>query len=452
MKRNIFIVVLTMATMIFTSSCKKDPWQILAKKNLNAFEELNGTAPYVLEDGVLIGTTVVNSPNSFLCTKEKYGDFILEFDTWFDPKMNSGVQIRSESTPDYKNGRVHGYQVELDPSPRAWSGGIYDEARRGWLYSLEKNPEGKKALKVGEWNHYRIEAIGNSIRTWINGIPCADLIDNMTPSGFIAFQVHSIGKDEKRAGLKVMWKNIKILTTELDTYKTPYTPVIPQISYMDNQLTEREKSEGWKLLFDGKTSKGWMNAKTKAFPENGWEIKDGVIMVSPATKKPGGGGDIVTTETFKNFELSFDFMYAKGANSGIKYFINIDKDNGRQASIGCEYQILDNTNHPDAKKGKDSNRTLASLYDLIATKYSRTPGPDQWNRGTIIVRGNKVQHWLNGGLAVEYEKGTKEWNKIVSESKFHKVKGFAETDESHILLQDHGNNVKYKNIKIKELK
>ena len=171
-------------------------WTKLVKKDLSAWEQLNGMAPFKVEKGgVVVGTTVPDSPNSFICTKEKYGDFILEFDTWFDPQMNSGVQIRSESRSDYLDGQVYGYQVELDPSPRAWTGGIYDESRRLWLYTLDINPQAKTAFKNNEWNHFRIEAIGTSIRTWVNGIPCADLIDDLTPSGFIALQVHGIGSD-----------------------------------------------------------------------------------------------------------------------------------------------------------------------------------------------------------------------------------------------------------------
>lgn len=427
-------------------------WKKLVKKDLSGWEVLNGTAPYKVEKGVIIGTTVVNSPNTFLCTREKYGDFILEFDTWFDPQMNSGVQFRSESSPDYQNGRVHGYQVELDPSPRAWSGGIYDEGRRGWLYTLDNNPAGQKALKVGDWNHYRVEAIGNSIRTWINGIPCADLLDAMTPSGFIALQVHSIGKEESKAGLQVKWKNIRIITDNLDKYKTPYAPVIPQVSFLDNVLTEREKQDGWRLLFDGKSSAGWMNARSKAFPGSGWEIKDGTLTVNPETKAKGGGGDIVTTDKFRNFELIFDFKYTKGANSGLKYFIDIESDNGALASIGCEYQVLDDINHPDAKAGINGNRTLAGLYDLIPPKNKRDNGADAWNRGIIIVNGNKVQHWLNGQMTVEYERGNEAWKALVETSKFKGSPGFGEVQEGRILLQDHGNLVSFKNIKIREIK
>ncbi len=351
----IFITLILLACIVNPAHGQ---WKKLAKKDLSGWEQLNGTAPFKLEKSIVTGTTVLDSPNSFLCTKEKYGDFILEFDTWFDPQMNSGVQFRSESRPDYQNGRVHGYQVELDPSDRAWSGGIYDEARRGWLYTLDKNPRGQKALKAGEWNHYRVEAIGNSIRTWINGVPCADLVDAMTPKGFIALQVHSVGKDESRVGLQVKWKNIRIITENPDKYKTPYTPVIPQVSFLDNLLTEREVKEGWKLLFDGKTTAGWMNARRKTTPATGWEVKDGNIVISAATRGKDGGGDIVTVDKFGNFELIVDFKYGKGANSGIKYFVDTESNNGSLSSIGCEYQVIDDLTNADAKAGTGGNRLI----------------------------------------------------------------------------------------------
>jgi hypothetical protein len=450
MKKFIFINAVLLSLLL--SGCSSDrQWQNLIKDDLSNWEQLNGTATFELIDGEVVGTTVLNSPNSFLCTKENYSDFILEFDTWFDPQMNSGVQIRSESRDDYQNGRVHGYQVEMDPSERAWSGGIYDEARRGWLYTLDKNPEGQKALKVGEWNHYRVEAIGKSIRTWINEVPCADLIDGMTPSGFIALQVHSIGRDSSREGLQVKWKNIRIITEDPAEYATPYEPVIPQYSYLDNELTEREKEEGWKLLFDGATSNGWMNAKSKTFPTAGWEIKEGTLTLNPETKGTDGGGDIVTVDKFKNFELIVDFKYSTGANSGIKYFVDIESDNGSRASIGCEYQILDDRQNPDAKAGIEGNRTLAGLYDLIAPANKRDNGANQWNRAIIVVNGSKVQHWLNGQLNLEYDRSTPAWKELVAASKFKNIPGFGEAEEGRILLQDHGNMVSFKNIKIREI-
>ena len=450
MKRTILLLTITTLLLVSTG-CTEGKWEKLITKDLSGWEQLNGTAPFKLEKGMIIGTTVLNSPNSFLCTKEKYGDFILEFDTWFDPEMNSGVQIRSESTPDYQNGRVHGYQVEMDPSSRAWSGGIYDEARRGWLYTLDRNPEGQKALRVGEWNHYRIEAIGNSIRTWINGIPCADLLDDMTPSGFIALQVHSVGDNESAVGEQVKWKNLRIITKDLDKYKTPYTPVIPQESFLNNVLTDREIKEGWKLLFDGKTSANWMNAKTGIFPSSGWVIENGTLTVDPGTRTgEGGGGDIVTEKKFRNFELIVDFLYSQGANSGIKYFVDTERENGTLASIGCEYQILDDRLNPDAQAGLSGNHKLACLYDLIAPQNVRDNGSSNWNRATIIVNGKKVQHWLNGQLTVEYERSGPEWQELVAKSKFRDIKGFGEGDEGRILLQDHGTVVSFKNIKIRE--
>lgn len=453
MKTNVIIrnVLLALVVTMIPLTAEAQ-WKKMVKKDLSAWEQKNGTAPFRVEKGVVIGTTVTDSPNSFMCTKELYGDFILEFETWFDPQMNSGVQIRSESKADYQNGRVHGYQVEMDPSARAWSGGIYDEARRGWLYSLERNPEGRKALKVGEWNHYRIEAFGPSIRTWVNGIPCADLVDDMTPEGFIALQVHSIGSDKAKAGLEVKWKNIRIITKNAEKYRTPYTPVIPQVSFLSNTLTEREQAEGWKLLFDGKTSAGWMNARTKKFPENGWDIKDGQLIMNPETKKQGGGGDIVTLDKYTNFILIVDFMYGKGGNGGIKYFVDTEVDGGKLASIGCEYQILDDRNHPDAKAGINGNRTLAGLYDLIAPVNKRDNGVDKWNRAMIVVNGNKVQHWLNDNMTVEYERGTPKWKELVANSKYKGYAGFGEAGSGRILIQDHGNRIAYKNIKIREIK
>jgi len=156
-----------------------------------------------------------------------YGDFELHVEYRVDPLLNSGIQIRSHvfkedteiiiksANGDEKKrkvaaGRVHGYQVEIDPSDRAWSGGIYDEGRRGWLNNLEKNEAARKAFKQNEWNHYRIVCKGDSIKTWVNGVPAADLKDDLTSSGFIALQVHGVGKHPEKVGKQVIWRNVKI--------------------------------------------------------------------------------------------------------------------------------------------------------------------------------------------------------------------------------------------------
>jgi len=196
-----------------------DQWQELFDgKTLTGWIQRGGKANYVVEDGSIVGTTVKGTPNSFMCTKKNYCDFILELDYKVNPELNSGVQIRSECFDKKKTvelggkkieiaaGRVHGYQVEIDPSPRAYSGGIYEEGRRGWLNDLKKNEPARKAFKQNDWNHYRIEANGDSIKTWINGVPAADLKDSVTPCGFIGLQVHA----HKEAGLQVRFKNIRI--------------------------------------------------------------------------------------------------------------------------------------------------------------------------------------------------------------------------------------------------
>jgi len=220
---------------------------------------------------------------------------------------------------------------------------------------------------------------------------------------------------------------------------------------IDNTLSDSEVKEGWQLLFDGKTSDGWMNAKTGSFPESGWEIKDGTLFTNPEAKGENGGGDIVTTGKFRDFELLVDFNYKPGANSGIKYFVDTEINDGALRSIGCEYQILDDNLHPDAKAGLSGNHKLACLYDLIPPENVKDNGPDTWNTARIVVKGNHIQHWLNGQMTVEYYRGTQEWNEIVSKSKFRDIAGFGETVEGRILLQEHGNAVAFKNVKIREI-
>ncbi len=176
-------------------------------KTLKGWVQKNGKAKFEVKDGAIVGTTVPGEPNSFLCTEQHYANFVLELEFWVDEELNSGVQIRSQSTSDYQNGRVHGYQVEIDPSPRAWTAGIYDEAGRGWLYDMRLNEAARKAFKHGDWNHLHIEAIGSHIRTWINGVPAANLIDSALSEGFIGLQVHQ----HPKAGLQVKWRNIRIL-------------------------------------------------------------------------------------------------------------------------------------------------------------------------------------------------------------------------------------------------
>ncbi|WP_375438396.1 DUF1080 domain-containing protein [uncultured Hymenobacter sp.] len=431
-----------------------DTWQNLFDgKTLTGWKRVAGTADYKVENGVIVGTTVMNSGNTFLVTEKEYGDFQLELDIMLESNVsNSGVQTRSHfNTPGFEN-KVYGRQVEIDPSERSWSGGVYDEARRQWLYPLDLNPKAKPLFKVGQYNHMKVECIGNEMKTWLNGTPVAYVVDPVDANGFIGLQVHGITTKEQE-GKKVYFKNIKIKTTDLKPSAFPTDIYV--VNFMPNMLTPYEKEHGWKLLFDGKSSTGWRSAKGTAFPTKGWQVNDGTMSVLPSEgKEATNGGDIVTTAQFKAFDLSFDFKLTPGANSGLKYFVTLaEKSEG--SAIGLEYQVLDDELHPDAKLGREGNRTLASLYDL--KKADKNPRfihkIGEWNVGRVVVYpDNRVEHYLNGAKVLEYTRGSKEFRDLVAMSK-HKIwPNFGEAPAGHLLLQDHGNNVSFRSIKIKELK
>jgi hypothetical protein len=222
MSRPILSLLSIFALVLLTAPLAADEWKPLFDgKSLDGWEQKGGEAKYRVEDGQVVGTSVPNTGNSFLCTTKNYGDFILELEFKVDPRLNSGVQIRSQCFAEpmlvvgkkIPAGRVHGYQVEIDPSDRAWSGGIYDEGRRGWLNDLKDtdtkdNAAARKAFKQDDWNQFRVECRGDSIKTWLNGVPAADLTDGMTPEGFIALQVHGVGAEKEPR--EVRWRNIRI--------------------------------------------------------------------------------------------------------------------------------------------------------------------------------------------------------------------------------------------------
>ena len=452
------VFVLASVFVIILSSCnqvKKDnaPWvNIFDGETLNGWSKIGGNASYEVKDGTIVGTSTLNTPNTFLRSDKIYGDFILELEYKVDPKLNSGIQIRSNSIPSYNNGRVHGYQVEIDPSDRAWSAGIYEEGRRGWLNPLKDNLAAQKAFKQNEWNKYRIEAIGDTIKTWINGVPAAYLIDDYTSTGFIGLQVHGIGKNKEKNGTQVTWKNIRVITENVQRYsqKSSIDPVVTK-----NNLFGKEAESGWKMLWDGKTTNGWKGAKLASFPESGWEIKDGVLSVLPSGgAESKAGGDIVTTELYSDFELKLDFKITEGANSGIKYYVDTEINKGTGSSIGLEFQILDDAKHPDANLGNHKgSRTVSSLYDLIQADTNKVVNPiGEWNHARIVSKNNHVEHWLNNRKVLEYERKSPEYLKLVAESKYEKWPNFGEADQGRILLQDHGDFVSYRNIKIRSLK
>lgn len=222
----------------------------------------------------------------------------------------------------------------------------------------------------------------------------------------------------------------------------------------DNTLSKAEIKQGWKLLWDGQTGKGWHTAAGGTIPNKGWTMQGGILQDhADGDHGEGHSGDLLTDGDYENFELSVDFKLTSGANSGIKYFVNEDKATGGDPTIGLEYQLLDDDRHPDAKLGRDGNRTEASLYDLIPaakTKPYRAIG--EWNTARIVVRGAHTEHWLNGVKVVEFERFTPAFRQLVQESKYKTLPNFGELHHGHIQLQDHGDTAFFRNIKIRPLR
>ncbi|HTA95103.1 MAG TPA: family 16 glycoside hydrolase, partial [Verrucomicrobiae bacterium] len=298
------------------------------------------------------------------------------------------------------------------------------------------------------WNHLRVEAVGDSMKTYLNGVLRADIHDSLTPKGFFGLQVHN-SNEKSIEGAQVRFKNIRLQKIS----PKPMAPLPPP-----NTLTEKEIKDGWKLLWDGKTTDGWRSAKSDEFPTESWVIENGELSV---TNDNGGesavGGDIITRDRYSNFELSADFKITPGANSGIKIFAQPDISavtptgamTNTGSGIGLEYQILDDARHPDAKLGVNGDRTLGSLYDLFPASKNKKPNYiGEWNTARIVSRGNHVDYYLNGEKILSYTRGSSAFRKAAAASKYRNIPNFGEWPDGHILLQEHGSPVSFRNIKI----
>jgi hypothetical protein len=273
----------------------------------------------------------------------------------------------------------------------------------------------------------------------------AEVYDGLTTNGVIGLQVHGVGADTTRVGLQVAFRDIRIREIEPET----------------NTLSEQEKADGWRLLWDGQTTDGWRSPKSDEFPTKSWVITNGEFrVVASGNAEAQMGGDIITRQRYANFDLRAEFKTTPGCNSGIKIFVqpNIAPvlSNGQRAAvgsaIGMEYQILDDLRHPDAKLGRNGDRTCASLYDLIPAPTNKVVMPmGEWNQARILSRGKHVIFWLNGIKTLEFDRGSAEFRQLVAESKYHNIPDFGEWADGHILLQEHGSEVSFRNVKIHEL-
>ena len=348
-------------TFLFCACSQDEGLDLIANDSIELLEQKGGKAIYTLENGILTGIAKSNTHNSFLCTKENYSNFILDFSMSIDPRLNSGVQIRSKVIDVNNKEALKGYQVEIDPSERAWSGGIYEESDRGWISNLAKNPAGRKAFKNGAWNHYHIEAIDSSIRVWVNGINTANLLDKNCVSGVIGFQVHSIS-DESLENTQVQWKDIVLRTENLDKHRFPLKPDDTEINLIPNTLSKKEKKKGWKLI------------QSK---------------------------NLLQSMALEQFEFQLEYKLKKGTGGKITYGI-IDSTEQK-----LSYPVLDDNN---ATHVQFHNQKSGALMGIYSAQNLSIPGAakamrahDQWSQVLISVTKDSVEHWLNNNKVLAYD-------------------------------------------------
>ena len=371
-------------------------------KTLNGFRQINGTATYEVVDGAILGTTKAGSPNSFLCTEKRYGDFELQFEVKLhNPRLNSGVQIRSHSYETYRNGRVHGYQVEISSNGNA--GFIYDEARRGWLSRDRSDESARAAYRPEAWNHYRILCKGDVMKTWVNGVPVAQVVDSMTAEGFIGLQVHGVRGDPH---WQVAWRNLWIREIEEDSS-------VP--------------------IFNGKDLQGWMGKP------NGWYVDE-----SGALARRPKSGYLWTKEMYDDFELTVDFKVSEKCNSGI--FFRTDPENPVQG--GFEIQLFDSYGRTELTD-KDSG----AFYNARAPRINAMKPSGEWNTCVVRALGSRLSVRLNGEEVIDVD--LDDWkvpnqNPDGSRNKFRTaLKDLPRT--GHIGIQDHGKPVWFRNLRVERL-
>ncbi len=377
-------------------------------KTLNGWTARGGKASYSVEGQDIVGRTVVGTPNSFLCSDKMYGDFELEYEVKVDPRLNSGVQIRSASAPGYKKGQVHGYQIEIDPSARAWSGGFYDEGRLGWLQDVSKNPAGQKSFKNGEWNKFRVLAMGDHFQTWVNGVAVTNFHHDLSRFGFIGLQVHSA----KEAGWEVRFRNLRIKDFGVSTMAPP-------------------KGGRW-LLENERDLKNWTSEK-KEGELCPWTWVGKSLQVKP------GSGDIVTRDKFKDFQIHVEFAVDENGKTGQQ-----NGNSGVYIQQSYEVQILNS-----APRGPLDNE-CGGIYTVKAPDYAMAKLPGEWQSYDIWFTAAK---WKDGMKSAD-ARVTVVHNGVLIHKNVpvpHTTGGGLPEAEGArpVRLQDHGNKIQFRNIWVK---
>jgi hypothetical protein len=377
-----------------------------------------------------------------IITKDQYDDFELVFEWKVTPGGNSGVIYRVSESFDRPWHTGPEYQVLDDALHRD---GKDPRTAADSFYALV-SAEGKTIKPVGEYNSSRIVARGSRIEHWLNGkkVVALDLgsygvnqligqskfADKprfaMETAGHICFQHHH---DE------VWFQNIKVRRLE------PQKKLV--VAKRDNRLSNAQRDAGWRKLFSGETPKSWRGFLKETFPEEGWVVEDGTLK----HLSNGGGGDIVTKQRYQEFDFEFEWKVAPGANSGVKYFILEEE---RRKTIRHEYQVIDDEKHPDALRGPKWQ--TAGFYDCFPASNRVLHPVGEFNQSRILVQGNQAEHWLNGVMVLSYTLGSPEVLEAVAKSKFKNVEGFGQRHRGRLLLQDHNDEVAYRNLRIRNLK
>ena len=408
----VFIYLAIFALSGCVDAKPKTQWQTLFDgQSLEGWQTINGDVPFLVENGEIIGKTAAGIPTRYLATDKPYRDFILELEMNNAEGENSGIQFRSIQAPQFRAG-LTGYQMEVDPSARAWTGGIFFEGLGQWRHPIIDNPKCTSAWNDKGWNKMRIEAKGPRLRTFVNEQSCAYLYDATLDEGYIALQIHSIGRMPGRANAPTRWRNIRILEDPKDGNYTSTDNGFPSISYLINQLSPDEDSNGWVLIRpENIGQKGWALSNI-ANPVTNLLIKGDVLNVDAA--QDSRPISLPTSEA--GYELIANVQMTPGTKGRINYPVSPMRLSEKDTSCTSSFAIFDDTSI-DVKK-VNANYLMGSVAGELTAKNlsesnrrKRNLSPEKWQRIKIVVKGLQVEHWLNAVKVADYTACTSQNNK-----------------------------------------